>query len=343
MATTRFFPRRAPFVSDKLPYPTLALLFSIAVGACSGPQSALDPAGHGAQSIAQIFWLMTAAALIIWAVVILLALWAARVAPEAQDRRRANIMIIGGGAVAPTLLLSVLLLYGLAPIPALVAPAPSGSLQIEVSGEQWWWRVRYLRADGHAVQLANEIRVPVGAPVQFRLSSPDVIHSFWIPPLGGKIDMIPGRVTRLALTPTRTGTFRGVCAEYCGTSHALMAFSVAVLETEEFSRWLERQAQPAQAPSTELAARGRDAFLDNGCGACHAIRGTPAAGLIGPDLTHVGSRLSLGAGILPNTEEALMRWLKHTDRIKPGVLMPAFGMLPETELEALAAYLIGLK
>lgn len=319
------------------------LLLGLLIAACSGPQSALDPAGHGAQWIAQIFWWMTGAAVLIWIVVIILALWAARAAPETQERRRTHVMIIGGGAVVPALLLAVLLFYGLAPIPVLLAPASPGSLRVEVSGEQWWWRVRYLPPFGAPVVLANEIRIPVNAPVEFRLSSPDVIHSFWIPPLGGKIDMIPGRTTRLTLMPTRTGTFRGACAEYCGTSHALMAFSVAVVEAEEFARWLKVQAEPAATPKTKLAARGRDAFLANGCAACHTIRGTAAAGVIGPDLTHVGGRLSLGAGILPNTEAAFVRWLQHTEKVKPGVLMPHFRMLPAEELGALAAYLDGLE
>ncbi|HSQ14088.1 MAG TPA: cytochrome c oxidase subunit II [Candidatus Deferrimicrobium sp.] len=317
--------------------------FALISLSCSGPQSALDPAGHGAQWIADMFWWMTGSAAVIWLAVIVLAIWAARSAPEKQNRRRANLMIIGCGAVVPTLALALLLLYGLAPLPALLAPAPPGSLLIEVSGEQWWWRVRYRPPGAAVVSVANEIRLPVGAPVQFHLESPDVVHSFWIPPLGGKIDMIPGRVTRLVLTPNRSGTFRGACAEYCGTSHALMAFPVVVMEPADFARWLTAQALPAQAPTTALAARGLAAFLESGCGACHSIRGTSAAGVIGPDLTHVGSRLSLGAGILPNTPEAFVRWLKHADKLKPGVHMPGFGMLAESELQAVAAYLDGLE
>ncbi len=198
---------------------------------------------------------------------------------------------------------------GLSMLPDLVAPAPEGSLKIVVSGEQWWWRVRYLPPGGEAIVLANEIRLPVGEPVEFRLESPDVIHSFWIPSLGGKMDMIPGRLTRLALEPTRTGVFRGVCAEYCGTSHALMSFYVVVMEKEEFDRWLAHQAAPAEPPAEPLAARGQELFLANGCGACHTVRGTPADGVIGPDLTHVGSRLSLAAGILPNEPDAFQRWI----------------------------------
>jgi cytochrome c oxidase subunit 2 len=312
-------------------------------GGCGGAQSALAPAGRGAERIAEIFWWMTAGAVLIWIAVIVLAIWAAIISPESHNHRRSNLLIVGGGALFPTIILTALLIYGLAPLPSLLAPASEGSLKIAVSGEQWWWRVTYQPAGGNAVVLANEIRLPVGETVEFRLDSPDVIHSFWIPSLAGKMDMIPGRVTRLAVTATRTGVFRGACAEYCGTSHALMSFDVVVYEREDFSRWLAHQQTPAAPPRMPLAVRGQELFLANGCGACHAIRGTPANGVIGPDLTHIGSRLSIGAGVLPNTRDALVRWIARTDHVKPGVVMPAFGMLPNEELQALGVYLEGLK
>ena len=310
--------------------------------ACAGPQSALMPAGEAARRIAALFWWMTAFGIVIWIAVVILALWAARTSPRG-DRRVANYLIVGGGAIFPTIALAALLVYGLAPLPALVAPAPEGSLKIIVSGEQWWWRVRYETAAGDSVVLANEIRLPVGEPVQFLLESPDVIHSFWIPSLGGKIDMIPGRVTRLALTADKTGVFRGACAEYCGTSHALMSFFTVVHEKNDFFRWLAHQQTVPAPPSGGEEERGRDAFIANGCGACHTIRGTPAIGLVGPELTHVGSRLSIGAGALSNNTENLLRWIARTDHIKPEVLMPHFGMLPAEELRALAVYLKGLQ
>ena len=197
---------------------------------------------------------------------------------------------------------------------------------------------------GEAVELANEIRLPVGEPVEFQLESPDVIHSFWIPSLGGKIDMIPGRVNRLALEPTRTGIFRGVCAEYCGTSHALMSFYVVVLEQEDFAAWLAHQHAPAQPPAQPLAARGQELFLANGCGACHTVRGTPADGVVGPDLTHVGSRLSLGAGILPNEPDgvpALDRPHRQTSS-RASTCRPS-ACCRRRSCEALAAYLDGLQ
>jgi cytochrome c oxidase subunit 2 len=304
----------------------------------------LAPAGHGAERIADLFWWMAVGAGVIWLAVISLAVYSLR-HPESHSQRGASLLIIGGGAVVPTVVLAGLLIYGLALMPDLLAPAPAGSLKIAVSGEQWWWRVRYLTpgGDDEAIELANEIRLPIGEHIEFHLDSPDVIHSFWIPAIGGKIDMIPGRLNRLTLQPTRTGIFRGVCAEYCGTSHALMSFYVVILEKADFAAWLEHQQTPAQSPVQPLATRGQELFLANGCGACHTVRGTPADGVIGPDLTHVGSRLSLGAGIQANEPDAFLRWLAHTDKVKPGVHMPAFGMLPQTDLQALADYLDGLE
>ena len=310
---------------------------------CDGPQSALEPAGRAAERIVYLFWWMTAGAVFFWIAVIALAIWAIRTPPEAHNQRRASLLIIGGGAVVPTIVLAVLVIYGLAPLPELLAPAPYDALRVTVSGEQWWWRVQYQTGAGEPVLLANEIRLPVGEPVEFRLESPDVIHSFWIPSLGGKIDMIPGRITRLSLTPTKTGVFRGACAEYCGSSHAWMSFYVVVEEKEAFHRWLTNQQSPGSPPSEPAAMRGQELFLANGCGACHMIRGTPANGVVGPDLTHVGSRLSIGAGMLPNNSETLLRWIAHTEQVKPGVLMPSFGMLPDEDLKALAVYMEALK
>ena len=213
-------------------------------------------------------------------------------------------------------------------------------LRIEVIGEQFWWRVTYYPADGRTPVLsANEIRLPVGERVEFLLKSTDVIHSFWIPSLGGKMDMIPGRVNRFSLLATKPGKYRGPCAEYCGTSHALMAFTAVAMKPEEFSKWLvARSAASAGAPST-----GRDLFLRHGCGACHRVTGTEADGAVGPDLSHVGSRASLGAGILPNDEEALRSFIAHPHLIKPGSKMPGFDMLPEQDTARIAAWLKGLE
>jgi cytochrome c oxidase subunit 2 len=315
----------------------------VLLAGCGGPQSALDPAGPAAERIAGLFWWMAAGGALVWVAVVGLGVYAIRAQPAALDRRRQALLIIGGGAAVPTLVLGVLLARGLSMLPGLVAPAPEASLRIAVTGEQWWWRIRYLPAGGEPVELANEIRLPVGEPVEFLLESADVIHSFWIPSLGGKVDMIPGRRTRLSLRATRTGVFRGVCAEYCGTAHARMAFPVVVVDRAEFSRWLAHQAKPAPTPGDPLGRRGQDLFLANGCGACHAVRGTAAEGVIGPDLTHVGGRLGLGADTLPGRRDHFRRWIARPESVKPGVLMPAFAMLPPEELDPLAAYLDGLE
>lgn len=332
--------------SQSVRRPWLASLFVAAVlalSSCGGVQSTLVPAGREAERIAALFWWMTAGALLVWAAIISIALHyfrrSSRLSVAQRNHRRDRTLIIGGGVLVPTIALTGLLVYGLAMLPGAVSRAPDGSLVVEVFGEQWWWRVRYAHPSGRLVELANELRLPVGRPVQLRLHSDNVIHSFWLPSLAGKMDMIPGRVTYLTLRPTLPGVFRGTCAEYCGTSHSLMAFFAQVLPGPAFDRWLDEQGRPAQRPVAPLAAHGADGFISHGCAACHTIRGTPADGVIGPDLTHVGSRLSLGAGILGNDAAAFRRWIAATEHVKPGVHMPAFGMLPEEELRALTAYL----
>jgi len=301
----------------------------------------LSEAGSSAARITQLFLWMAAGAAFVWTLVIAIAVLALRASPGRNSVRTGHRLIIGGGVVLPAIVLLLLLAFGLRLLPELAAPGDA--LRIDVSGEQWWWRVRYQLPDGAAIESANEIRLPAGRRAELSLTSADVIHSFWVPALAGKMDMIPGRTTRLALEPARTGMFRGVCAEFCGASHALMAFEVVVMEPEAFAAWLDAQAQPAAEPADALAAAGQALFLANGCGACHRIAGTAADGVIGPDLTHVGGRRSLGAGTLPPTLEAFAEWIGHTDSLKPEVRMPAYDMLEPHELHAIALYLQGLQ
>ena len=317
------------------------LASALGILACDGPQSVLATAGREAERVATLWWWLAGGALLIWLGMVALLLFALK--KEAGPGGREPLLILGGGVVLPTVVLTLLLAYSLSMLPDMTARASSASLRIDVAGEMWWWRVRYIGPDGEAVELANEIRMPVGERVGFTLTSPDVIHSFWIPALGGKRDMVPGRVNHLVLEPTRTGTFRGACAEYCGASHAHMNLDVVVMEPDAFEAWLRGQAEDAQAPASPVARRGRDLFIANGCGACHTIRGTPADGRVGPDLTHVGSRATLAAGTLTNDAGSLALWIMDPQAQKPDAYMPAYEMLPEADVRAIAAYLSGLQ
>lgn len=316
---------------------------AVLLGGCAGVQSALEPAGQGAARLADLFWVTTAGAVVIWVSVVGLTLHVVYFSRKPLSERGGKLLVIGAGVALPTVVLAVLLVFSLSMLPELLAPAPAGALKVQVTGHQWWWRVRYQRSGDEPVELANEIHLPAGEPVEFQLESSDVIHSFWIPALGGKVDMIPGRRTRLVLRPTKAGVYRGACAEYCGASHALMSFYVVVEGRDQFDRWLAEQARSAVEPATGMAAAGQALFITSGCGACHSVRGSQADGSIGPDLTHVGSRRSLGAGVLANDTAAFQRFIARTHDVKPGVTMPAFDMLPEPDLHALAVYLDGLR
>jgi cytochrome c oxidase subunit 2 len=309
---------------------------ALMLAGCSGPQSALDPAGDGADRLALLFWVMLAGSAVLWVGTLALAFFAASTKRGRFDERAGSALILWGGAVFPTVVLTALLTYGLSLTPDL--RGPGDGLRIYVSGEQYWWRVRYQPKDGAAVESANEIRLPAGERVEFMLDAADVIHSFWIPSLGGKLDMIPGRTNRLVLHATKPGTYRGVCAEFCGRSHALMAFSVVVMERGDFDRWLEEQRGTASATSP-----GAELFLAQGCGACHSVRGTEARGAVGPDLTHFGGRATVGAGILDNKKENVARFIRETESIKPGSRMPSYSMLTVEEANVIADYLGSLQ
>ncbi|MGZ8160860.1 MAG: c-type cytochrome [Methylobacter sp.] len=219
-------------------------------------------------------------------------------------------------------------------------PTGAGDLKIAVGGEQFWWRVRYLPAGGSPVETANEIRIPVGRTVAFALTSRDVIHSFWIPGLAGKVDMIPGRTNILVARAAQAGVFRGVCAEFCGLSHARMAFDVVAMEPTAFDQWLADSALPAAGG---VDSPGRQLFEEYGCNGCHTIRGHFENSMIGPDLTHAGSRHSLAAGTLPMTRDAISRFIRNPDSVKPGALMPSFRDMPGEDAEAISKYLAELR
>ncbi|WP_417221049.1 cytochrome c oxidase subunit II [Achromobacter spanius] len=304
------------------------------------------PAGEGASGVADI-----SSVLFIGATVIFLAVAAlivvALFGPMSLRRRLSRpSLIVGAGIAFPVAALTALLVYVLSTASSMARAGATAATRIEVTGELWWWRVRYLDAAGKPVfETANDIRIPAGEWVEFVLKSDNVIHSFWIPELGGKLDMIPGHVNRLRVRALGAGRYTGQCAEYCGAQHANMKFDVQAMAPDAFQAWLSAQAQPAAPALSDAGPTLRQGarLFQQACAQCHTVRGTSAAGTQGPDLTHVGSRLSLAAGVLPNNVGALAGWIAGSQHIKPGNPMPSFDQLPGEDLRAVAHYLESLK
>ena len=315
----------------------------LALGGCAGVQSALDPQGPRAAEIALLAWLLFAVSGIVIGIVFAATWLAIRGGPGLRTWIAREAMVYAGGIAFPGIVLTGLLATSIALMRGHIAASEeAGALAIEVIGEQWWWRVAYRSGENGPVVSANEISIPSGQNVTLILRSADVIHSFWVPALGGKVDMIPGRTTRLVVSADRPGIYRGQCPEYCGGPHALMALPVRAMPPAEFEAWLDAQQAPA-APSGDLMARGQQLFDSAGCGGCHAIRGTDSDGAVGPDLTHIGSRLSVGVDTLPMSAENLRRFITSGQHIKPGNRMPEFRIFSNDDLATLADYLAGLK
>lgn len=259
-----------------------------------------------------------------------------------QTERRASTRIwLGlGGFAIPVLILGVTLAATLSSMRAHSAiESAEPEVTIKVIGHQWWWEIQYQSDEPQRMlTTANEIRIPAGQPVRIELESRDVIHSFWVPNLQLKTDLVPGRSTVTWIHADEPGVFRGQCAEFCGLQHTNMAFFVVALEPDDYDAWFEAQLEPAAEPQTELEIAGREVFMEHACSVCHAIRGTPAFATMGPDLTHLASRVSLAAGTLPNTRGHLAGWISDPQGIKPGNQMPNVD-LEAHELLALVAYL----
>jgi cytochrome c oxidase subunit 2 len=312
-----------------------------------GQQSPLQPASAHAEGIATLWWMMLAGASIIFiGVMTLLAigLWRAR---EGGDRHLSALasrnLVITAGVAIPLVVLITLVAGSLLLGRTITAKPPDNALTIAVTGWMWWWQFDYINERGELIATtANELHVPVGRPVSLRLTSGDVIHSFWVPELQGKIDLIPGTINTSWFTANRAGIYRGQCAEFCGVQHALMAFLVVAEPKEEFRRWLNRQAEAAASPVSAQARRGQEVFLSSSCAGCHTIRGTSASGDLGPDLTHFGSRKTFAAASRPNTRGHLGGWISDPQSIKPGNIMPRT-LLESKELTSLIVYLESLR
>ena len=281
-----------------------------------------------------------AATFVVFAVVLIRGLLRGSASAEDPGDERPSRLILLGGVALPTVVLIIVLALTVRTMHTIPNAAPAGVLQIEVVGHQWWWEVRYPQ---HGIVTANEIHLPVGRPVEFLLTSADVIHSFWIPELGGKLDLLPEDINTLVLQSDTPGVYRSQCAEFCGLQHAKMGLLAIADPEERFNEWLEGEQRPAAATASSSAAeRGEQLFADLGCASCHTVRGTPAVGTAGPDLTHLASRRTLAAATVPNDREHLEGWVTDPHAIKEGVEMPATE-LDERQRRLLIQYLEGLR
>jgi cytochrome c oxidase subunit 2 len=303
----------------------------------------LRPAGAAAVAIADLGVVIIIGALVIFIATMALLAHVLRRGGTPQTRLSPARWIVGAGVVFPAVVLAALLAYTGTQAQRWAPMQATTETVVAVTGKMWWWEVRYRDPSGDEIFSANEVRIPLGREVTIGLTTSDVIHSFWIPALAGKVDMVPGRVHQLRLRPLKAGVYRGPCAEYCGTQHAKMALSVIVMAPEEFDRWLEQQAKPGVAPTSALAIEGQQLFLAHRCDACHSVRGIGATSSMGPDLTHVASRLTIGAGELPVQREAFEHWVANVQRIKPGAHMPDYSHLGNDALASISAFLERLK
>lgn len=313
-----------------------------------GHETVLRPASVQAHAVLGLFHFQWIVSAIVWVLVVAAVLYAAyrgsrRAVPDV--RHEATLRTWVGVATALTIVTLVgYLAYDFGVGRAVAAPfGDPRALHISLTGHQWWWEVQYNdTAPQHQLTTANEIHVPVGRRVLFTLTSRDVIHSFWMPNLSGKKDLIPGHTNDVWFVADTPGVYRGQCAEFCGLEHARMALVVVAQPAADYRKWYEEQLQPDAQPSDSLRAFGQQVFLTGSCALCHAINGTPAGGRFGPDLTHLGSRLTLAAGTLPNTRGNLGGWIVDPQSIKPGARMPSNNLEPK-QLRAVIAYLEGLQ
>ncbi|ESY73896.1 cytochrome c oxidase subunit II [Mesorhizobium sp. M0830] len=318
---------------------------------CSGWQSALDPKGPAASELAWLIWFFTGLCALIWLLVMI-----ALAAPLAmRSRTRSDPLVLDPGAEhrkaravwaalgATTVILVGLTLLSFFANRTLAAIGSDAELTIRVTGHQWWWEVRYENAQpSRILTTANEIHIPSGEPVRIIVTSTDVIHSFWVPSLAGKLDLIPGHENVLDLMADKPGVYRGQCAEFCGQQHANMSTLIIAEPRPVFDAWLNDQLRSAAAPVSAEASAGAELFLNRACVMCHKIGGTVAGGTVAPDLTHIASRQTLAAGTLTMSRGNLAAWIADPQGIKPGAHMPVVDLNGD-ELNAIVAYLEGLK
>jgi cytochrome c oxidase subunit II len=331
---------------------------ALGAGGCTTLQSAFDPAGTQSRHIYSLWKLYLSVGVATYVITMLFILVAIRrkrrhaatIVPEPvqiipeprREKRMTTVVSVSLGITTIILLILMFAEFSTTRAIAGLAGDPS-PMKIRITARQWWWEVRYEEKTASEIVIdANEIHIPVGRTVQFDLQSPDVIHSFWIPNLSGKKDIVPAHGSSLYIKADRPGTYYGQCAEFCGLQHAKMRFVVIVESAEDFEKWRSAALQPAAEPTTDMQQRGRDVFLGGTCIMCHTVSGTPARGTVGPNLTHVASRKMLAAASIPNTPGHLAGWITDPQKIKPGVRMPQHNFDPN-DLRALLEYLESLK
>ena len=331
-----------------------AALALLLLASCSDDSpSVLRPRSEAAERVEGLWWLTFWTSVVVCLVVAAFIVQAVRrgraaAAKEREGGREEGIdkrpvlwgprFIVIAGLVVSGVVLAGTFAVSLRALDALAGPSRDPALTIEVIGRNWWWEVRY----PNGAVTANEIHIPVGRQVEVKLSTADVIHSFWVPQLNVKQDQVPGMDNRISLQADQPGRYRGQCAEYCGLQHARMVFYVDAQPQAEFDQWLAREGAPATEPTSPTASAGRDIFLRSSCVGCHTVRGTSAAGTLGPDLTHLASRETIGAGTLPMERGSLSNFVRDAQDAKPGATMPPTEVTPE-ELSAIVEYLMSLE
>jgi len=330
----------------------IVFALALVIAGCDSPQSYMgNTAGPAAQQLASLGWqallAFGAATLITWGLILWVALrrrgTLAEHAPIDANHGQAWILI--GGVAVPFVVLAVLFISMLDSLAAFPIHHSSEANQpdIRLTGQQWWFEAEYGAGPGSQVFVPTEIYIPVGRPIDIELQTRDVIHSFWIPKLHGKVDLVPGILNRIRIIASRPGTYEGQCAEYCGMQHALMRLRVIALPEQEYATWLAHQREPASEPTTDAARHGREVFMSAACPLCHTVRGTGAHGRLGPDLTHLASRNRIAGGAFRNDTANLQAWITHAQSMKPGSRMPNLTEFSGADLQALSAYLQSLR
>jgi cytochrome c oxidase subunit 2 len=317
-------------------------------------QSVLAAAGIQAQRIESLWWVIFWVTLIVTVIVLgflaVAVMRASRVTPPVEGdgvnrshNDRALLRVVGAATAVTVVILIGLLFESVLTSRALASQREDGVLEIEITAYQWWWSVEYQHPEPEQrVRTANELHIPVGKTVSIKLLASDVIHSFWVPNLHGKMDAIPGHGTQIWLRADKPGVYRGQCAEYCGFQHAHMAFAVIAESPDDFERWIQAQRQTAHPPDTPQQQRGLQLVQTSACVMCHTIRGTTAGARMAPDLTHIATRSTIAAGTRPLTSEYLDQWIRDPQAIKPGTRMPKLA-LSDDDRAAVVAYLEQLK